>query len=119
MIRSRKASDKMPTSIKSRRAAVRAAAQRALISALLARGRASSDDIRSAIRIPSDIHPSCIGAAVSALVRDRLIELDSVVTTTRRVAHSRLLRVWRLVDRHAATAWIKAHQANPGRKAGG
>ena len=114
MIVSRKASGKLPKSNTSRRAAVRAAAQRALISALLARGRASSDDIRAVVKIPSDIHPSCIGAAVSALVRDRLIVLDSVATTTRRVAHSRLLRVWRLSDRHAATEWIKNHP-----KAGG
>lgn len=110
MIRTKKA----PNKADDPKRVVRAEAQRALISALLSRGKATADDIRSVVKIPAGVHPACIGVAVGCLAREGLIVMDSVQTTARRVAHGRLLRVWRLTNRHAARQWMNARQSETG-----
>ncbi len=67
--------------VPSDRAAVMADAQRAMMSALLIRGRATADDIRAVVTIPDNIHPSIIGPAVRGLVTEGLIVTDEIRPT--------------------------------------
>ncbi len=106
-------------SLPNRHAKIIGEAQRALLEAIRKNGVASADDIRSVVAIPDDVNPSIVGIAVRLLSKDKIIKVDSIATTERRIAHARLTRVWRLADRPAAAQWLAANQADAVRKSGG
>lgn len=78
------------------RAAVFAAAQRAMLDVLRTRPTASADDIRPRVTIPPHVHPAIIGSAILGLRRDGLIVQVSTIATSRPAGHSHLMRVWKL-----------------------
>lgn len=87
--------------------------RRALLSALLAHGTATADDVRAAVDLPDGIDPVCLGAVPLPLARAGIIERAGYVPTGRPTAHARPVAVWRLVDRAGAIAWLAGHPDQP------
>ena len=94
-----------------------AAVQRLIIVRCLDLGTVTSDVAHQVTR-PLVVHPSTIGAAICGLVRDRIIVMAEVTMTTRAEAPGRLIRRWRLADRHAAAQWLSTHPADADRGEG-
>ncbi len=87
--------------------------RRALLTALCYRGSATADDVRNAVKLPSNIDPVCLGAVPGALARAGIIESDGFKKSCRARAHARPVQVWRLVDRVAALNWLRTHLDRP------
>lgn len=87
--------------------------RRALLVALLENNVATMDDVRTAVVIPSDINPKCLGAVPGALVRSGIIAASGYAPTTRREGNCRTLRVWSLADADAARRWLALHPDHP------
>lgn len=83
--------------------------QRALLTALLATGTATADDVRDAVDLPPGIDPVCLGAVPGALARAGIIRRVGYVPTCRPDAHARPVSVWALADREAAERWLADH----------
>lgn len=83
--------------------------QRALVVALLERGHATADDVRSVVDLPADLDPKLFGAVPKALVAAGVIAAAGYGKTTRSTAHARHLTVWRLVDAALAESWLLDH----------
>lgn len=78
---------------------------------VLERGKATPDDVRERLTLPSDIGPVCLGAVPKPLVLAGIIRRVGFVTTSRPVAHARQVSVWELVDPDAARQWLADHPA--------
>jgi len=87
--------------------------RRALLSALLATGQATADDVRDVVELPNGINPKCFGAVPSALAREGIIRRVGYVPARRPDAHARPVSVWALVDRDAAMRWLADHPDRP------
>ena len=87
--------------------------QRALLTALLAGGSATADDVRDAVDLPRGIDPVCLGAVPTALARARIIYRDGYAPTSRPTAHARPVSLWRLSDRNKALRWLADHPELP------
>jgi hypothetical protein len=87
--------------------------RRALLSALVAHGTATADDVRAAVDLPDGIDPVCLGAVPLPLARAGIIVRAGYVPTGRPTAHARPVAVWRLADRAAAVAWLREHPDQP------
>jgi hypothetical protein len=87
--------------------------RRALLTALLAVGEATADDVRDALDIPPNIDPVCLGAVPVALARAGIIERVGYVPTCRPDAHARPVSLWALADRAAAVQWLRDHPDRP------
>ncbi len=79
-----------------------AAVQHVLLALLRQRGHATADQIRDHIEIPAAGLPA-IGRAISHLQQIGAIEAVDMVRSTRRKAHARPLRVWRLAQIESPT----------------
>ena len=112
MVRPRKPQGKILTPLQMTKRGIIRDAQRALINALILKGEATADDIRKVVTSPDWINPSIIGTAVWLLAREGIIVRVSTVLGQRPVAHSHLLRVWKLADREYGHAWLSTHQAS-------
>ena len=111
MIRRSSALDKVPPSMRAKRANYIAAVQRAIILACIADGRTTTDVVYTKIKRPAEVHPSCLGTAVLGLVIDKIITVDAIATTTRKASRGRLLRVWKLADPAIGREWLAVHKA--------
>jgi len=91
-------------------------AQRQLLTALLATGSATIDDVRELVELPPGIDPTCYGAVPLGLARARIIRRAGYTPTCRPVAHARPVSVWTLVDHDRALRWLDTHpdQSGPG-----
>lgn len=87
--------------------------RRALLTALLAVGEATADDVRDAVGLPSGIDPVCLGAVPVALARAGIIRRVGYVPTCRPTAHARPVSVWALTDRADAVRWLRDHPDRP------
>lgn len=83
--------------------------RRALLLTLLRQGTATADDVRAAVELPDEINPVCMGVVPGTLAVAGIIAADGFVKSTRAESHARPNRVWRLVDRAAAVAWLHMH----------
>ncbi len=83
--------------------------RRALLTALLATGEATDDDVRDTLTLPGGIDPVCLGAVPGALARAGIIRRVGYVPTCRPDAHARPVSVWTLADRAAAVRWLADH----------
>jgi hypothetical protein len=92
-----------------RRAGLMRRAQRALLQVLLARGRATVDDVRRLVDCPEGVCPKVFGAMAGELARARIIEQDGFAKSTRPEAHARPVSVWRLINRTTAEEWLATH----------
>jgi hypothetical protein len=101
---------------------VYAQTKRAALSIVLAQGVVSADDIRGVVTIPKGIDPRIVGPAINALKLDGWLEEIGMHRTTRRVAHRRCVRDWRLkAERPAAEKYLADHpdkKNNPRRERG-
>lgn len=70
--------------------------RRALLTALLAHGTATADDVRAGVDLPANIDPVCLGSVPLPLARAGIVERAGYVPTTRRLAHARPVAIWRL-----------------------
>lgn len=96
-----------------RRAGLMRRAQRALLCELLARDRATVDDVRRVVLCPEGICPKVFGTMAGELARARIVEQDGFEKSTRPEAHARPVSVWRLVNRSAANDWLATHPELP------
>lgn len=87
--------------------------RRALLTALLAVGEATADDVRDLVDLPAGIDPVCLGAVPSVLARAGIIFRIGYSPTCRPDAHARPVSVWRLADRAAAVRWLADHPDRP------
>lgn len=87
--------------------------RRVLLAALLERGTATMDDVRSVVTLPDGIDPVCVGPVPGELARAGIIERVGYVPSTRADAHARPLSLWRLRDRAAAACWLAEHPDIP------
>jgi len=76
--------------------------RRALLSALLERGRATADDMRAAVDLPAGVNPKLFGAAPGPLARAGIIRAAGYTNSRRPESHARPVKVWTLADRTAA-----------------
>jgi hypothetical protein len=88
-------------------------ARRALLRALLDRGRATIDPIRDMVPIPAAINPKLFGVVPGALAEAGLIQAVQAAKTRRPEAHARWVTVWELVDRAGALAWLETNPDLP------
>ena len=88
-------------------------AQRALLSELLTRDRATVDDVRRVVPCPEGVDPKAFGTMPGELAHARIIEADGFVKTTRPQGHARPVTRWRLKDRAAALTWLAEHPDLP------
>lgn len=87
--------------------------RRALLLALINRGTATADDVRSAVRLPPEIGPRCLGAVPGELARAGLIRRIGYTPSTRPTAHARPTAVWELLDADGARLWLSRHPDLP------
>jgi hypothetical protein len=87
--------------------------RRALLSALLAHGTATADDVRAGVDLPSGVNPVCLGAVAPPLAKAGIIALAGFSLSSRPTAHARPVSVWALRDRDAAIAWLAEHPDQP------
>ena len=90
--------------------------RRALLNAVLERGQATADDVRSSINIPEGINPVCVGTLPRPLAVLRIIKAAGQRKTARPQAHARNLTVWELAGPEAADkarAWLANHPELP------
>jgi hypothetical protein len=81
----------------------------ALLAALLGSENATADDVREAIKLPSNISPKCLGAVPGTLARAGIIRRAGFANTTRSIGHARPVSVWELADRDKALQWLRDH----------
>ena len=96
-----------------RREALVRRGRRALLLALLARGTATADDVRSAVELPPDVGPRCLGAVPGELARAGLIRRAGYSPSNRPLAHARPVGVWQLLDIDGARRWLATHPDLP------
>jgi hypothetical protein len=84
---------------------------RALVRCLLI-GESTIDDVRLLVDLPAGVNPKCFGVVPTTLMRAGIAEAVGYRTTDRPRAHRRPVRLWRLVDRDKAEAWLIAHPCN-------
>jgi hypothetical protein len=96
-----------------RRAALVRRGQRALLRQLLDTGTATADDVRTAVILPPDIDPRCMGAVPGELASAGIIGPAGYVRTARPAGHARPVLRWQLADRPAALAWLASHPELP------
>lgn len=89
------------------------ASRRAMLSALLANGTATADDVRAAVELPDGVNPKAFGAVPGVLARTGIIRRVGFVPTERPEGHARHVSKWRLVDGPKAEAWLAAHRPLP------
>ncbi len=89
------------------------AGRRALLAALLERGTASADDVRTAVPLRPGVGPKVFGAVPGELAEAGIIAADGFIRSTRPEAHARPIQRWRLLDRTAALAWLEEHPGQP------
>ncbi|HUE71431.1 MAG TPA: hypothetical protein VMP01_11155 [Pirellulaceae bacterium] len=89
-----------------RRAAFIRRARREFLHVLLARGSATSDDLRQRLELPEGIDPKVFGAVPGALAKAGIIAQDGFATTARPEAHARPVGIWKLVNRQLAEKWL-------------
>lgn len=78
------------------RRVVRAQVERAILQIANSRGTVTADDVRREVVIPAELDPRIVGAAFLALkLSGWIIEIGDL-HTGRPIAHSRMIRVWRL-----------------------
>jgi hypothetical protein len=99
--------------LRRRRAALVRRGQRALLRQLLAAGAATADHVRSAVTLPPDIDPRCMGAVPGELADAGIIRPAGYVRTARPEGHARPVLRWQLADREAAVAWLTSHAELP------
>lgn len=99
--------------LRERRAVWVRRAQRALLSAALAAGVATADDVAAVVDLPPDLDGRLLGAAPGALVRAGLLRLAEYTRSRRPERHASVLAVWGLADRDAALLWLADHPDLP------
>lgn len=78
------------------RTTVRAAIERSILQIAVRNGTVTADDVRQKVTIPPELDPRIVGAAFLALkLAGWIVEIGDL-HTGRPVAHSRMIRVWRL-----------------------
>lgn len=89
------------------RRAVRAAIERMILQLSRQQGTVTADDVRRVVAIPDGIDPRIVGNAFLALKQGGWIVEIGDQHTGRPVAHSRMIRVWRLAANPARLdAWL-------------
>lgn len=84
-------------------------ARRVLLTVLLDRGKASADDVRDKVTLPTGVDPVCFGAVPKPFALADIIRRAGFVITSRPEAHARPLSLWELIDRPAAERWLVEH----------
>jgi len=90
-------------------AAVLVRAKRAFVSALLAKGEATADDVYAAVDLPAGVNARCLGAVYKRFKRAGIIRAAGVVESARPERHAGIIRRWELVDRGGAERWLAEH----------
>ena len=80
-----------------------AQAKHALLTAILLRGAASTDDAHELFELPNDVEPKSWGAVTGGLQAERLIHRVGELHTKRRLAHGRRIGLYQVTDVEAAT----------------
>src|SRR5262249_23678938 len=80
--------------------------QRALLARLLACDRATADDVRGAVELPTGIDPRCLGTVPGPLADAGLIRRISYTASCRPERHASIIAVWTLADRASPLAWL-------------
>jgi hypothetical protein len=95
-----------------RRGAILNRARRAMLLLLLSGVESvTADDLCLTAQVPAGIDPRCLGAVPVPLVKAGIIQHEGYRASLRPEAHSRPLRVWRLIDRSKAEQWLADHSA--------
>lgn len=86
--------------------------QIAAIHVALDTGTVCADDVRALVAIPPGTSPKVVGAAFRELVADGLLSYIGSRPSKRPITHARTIKVWRLADFAAASAFLTAHASN-------
>jgi hypothetical protein len=99
--------------LRSRRAVLVRAVQRAYLAVLLRRGARTTDAVRAVVPIPLGTDPRLVGAAVRQLAALALIHRAGLSRSCRPIAHGRDLPLWAITDPADAAAWLAEHPELP------
>jgi hypothetical protein len=99
--------------LEARRATYILRGRRALLEQLLQYGCGTLDQVRAVVELPAAIGPKLFGCLPRELLQQRIIRSDGFVLSQRPEAHGRPIRLWQLVDRAAALAWLASHPEDP------
>jgi len=80
----------------------------ATIRVAIERGEVTADDVRPLVPIPPDISPKLVGCVFRDLADAGILRRDGFRNSTRPVAHSRPLSVWKLANAAGASAALAA-----------
>jgi hypothetical protein len=83
--------------------------RRAMLEVLLRSGTATADDVRSAIELPPDLDPRCLGSVPGRLAYAHIIRAAGFVRSARPERHACWVQVWELADRNKALQWLADH----------
>lgn len=84
-------------------------ARRALVTKALSSGTATADDVRKVVEVPHRMDLRFFGDVPTQLAKARIIRCVDRTRSTRPEAHGREIKVWAIVDREAALAWLRTH----------
>jgi hypothetical protein len=82
---------------------------RALLIKALEAGTSTADDVRRVVDTPFRKDPRFFGKVSDPLTRERIMHCVGHTRSTRPEAHGREIKVWAVVDREAALAWLRSH----------
>ena len=95
--------------LEAHREAILRKARRAFVTALLANGRATIDDVRSEVVLPPGMNPICFGPVASPFARLKFVHRIGFAETTRPEAHCRPVGVWETTSTTGLTNWLATH----------
>lgn len=82
----------------------------AFLEALLDRGEATIDDVRFAVELPEGFNLRRLGGVPVVLREAGVIAKVGHRLSARRIAHSRPIALWRLIDRRLAKSWLRSYR---------
>lgn len=83
--------------------------RRALLIRLLEICTATADDVYSAVELPAEIDPRCLGSVPGPLARAKIIHPAGFVKSNRPERHASYIQRWELTDQEAARQWLQDH----------
>ncbi len=109
LVEGKRRRDEALARLREHRAAIIRKLQYAAIRVALETGKVCADDVRALVAIPPGMSPKVVGPAFRELVADGLLRYDSSRLSKRPAAHARTIKVWRLADSAAASAFLNSH----------
>lgn len=112
LVEGKRRRDEALARLREHRATIIRKLQIAAIHVSLETGTVCADDVRALVDIPPGMSPKVVGSAFRELADDGLLSHIGSRPSKRPLAHARPIKVWRLADAAAASAFLTAHASH-------